>query len=222
MNHSVFWALVRKDIYLMRGFISSILGVGVLSIALVFTGRIGFAIGGVLFLTANVAGAIFVCMYSVLTERKDQSRLFALSLPISGRDYGRSKLVGVCLSYGIPWAVLTAMALGLILVSPRANQGTLVYIIVLQGFVLALFSVVLAALFAVTSELMSGLLIMIVNVLFSLFMVAINQPSIAGQLRGPVPVWTPFAMWSVVGELVVLALSVCFVLAVTARRRDHI
>lgn len=218
----VFWALVRKDIYLMRGFILAILGVGILSMVLVMTGRIGFAIGGVLFLTANVAGAIFISMYSVLTERKDQSRLFALSLPISGRDYGRAKLVGVCVAYGIPWAVLTAMALGLILLSPRANQGTVVYIIVLQGFVLALFSVVLAALFTVTSELMSGLLIMIVNVLFSLFMVTINQPSIAGQLRGPVPVWSPFALWSMAGEITVLALSVCFVLIVTARRRDHI
>ena len=93
MKSSVFWALVRKDVYMLRGFMYATLAIGVLSVVLVRFGKIGFAVGGVLFLTANVGSAIFISMYSLLTERKNRSRAFALSLPISGADHDRSKLV---------------------------------------------------------------------------------------------------------------------------------
>jgi ABC-2 type transport system permease protein len=222
MNRSVFWALVRKDIYLLRGFISAALGTGLLAVGLVFTGKIGFAIGGILFLTANVAGAIFIAMYTLFTERKDQSRLFALSLPISGTNYDRAKLVGGYVGYCIPWTVLTLLAIAVFLLAPDADRGMVVYAIVLQGFVLALFSIVMAALFVITSEIVSGLSILCVNILFSLFMVTVNQPSVTQPWKGPDIVWTPFAVAMVTGEAIVITIAVCFCLFVTARKRDHL
>ena len=58
MSRSVFWALVRKDLFLMRGFIIAMLVVGLGSWALMGQGGKAFAVGGLLFLTANVAGAM--------------------------------------------------------------------------------------------------------------------------------------------------------------------
>jgi len=62
MRSSVFWSLVRKDMYLMRGFMGAMVVVGLVSLVLMALGKVGFAVGGILFLTANVAGAIFIAL----------------------------------------------------------------------------------------------------------------------------------------------------------------
>ena len=184
MRSSVFWSLVRKDVYLMRGFMIAMVVVGLLSLVLMALGKVGFAVGGILFLTANVAGAIFIALTILFGERKDRSRTFALSLPISGYQYDMAKLLAGYLSFGIPWLVLTAAAIGMFLLPPREHLGMVVYALVLQGFVLALFSVTLSAMFVITSEAMTGMVILGTNICFSLFMVTLNQPETAGPLRG--------------------------------------
>jgi ABC-2 type transport system permease protein len=221
MNSSVFWALVRKDLYLMRGFMMATVLTGVVAVVLMKFGKVGFAVGGILFITADVASGIFIAMYSLMAERKDLSRTFALSLPISGHRYDLSKLLSGYLTFGIPWAVMTAMALGVFLL-PGAQRGMLVYALSIQAFVLALFSVVLVALFVVSSEAMSGLVILVVNICFSLFMVELNQPQISAPLHGPTIIWTPFAVTALCGDALVLALSIAYALFLSSRRRDYI
>jgi hypothetical protein len=218
---SVFWALVRKDVYLMRGFMIATVGVGVLAVLLMRFGRVGFAVGGILFLTANVASGIFIPMYSLLTERKERSRGFALSLPVSGASYERSKLTSAYLTYGLPWLVLTTIAVLVFLLRPE-QQGMVVYALVLQFFVLAIFSFVLSTLLVVPSEAFSGVVILFANICFSLFMVALNQPAVAEPLRGPQIVWTPFALWMLCGELLVVVLSLAIAILVASRKRDYI
>jgi ABC-2 type transport system permease protein len=222
MRSSVFWSLVRKDIYLMRGFMIAMVVVGLASLVLMALGKVGFAVGGILFLTANVAGAIFIALTILMGERKDRSRTFALSLPISGFHYDMAKVLAGYLSFGIPWLLLTAAAIGMFLLPPQEHLGMVVYALVLQGFVLALFSVSLSAMFVITSEPLSGLVILGTNICFSLFMVTLNQPHTADPLRGPHMVWTPFAQWMVAGEVLVIALALAFTAFVTSRNRDYI
>jgi ABC-2 type transport system permease protein len=222
MNSSVFWALVRKDLYLMRALVVAIIVAGGIAFLLMGFGKIGFAVGGILFLTANVAGGIFIAMLSVLTERVKNVQLFALSLPISGAQYGRAKLLSTWLVYGIPWGVLTALAVLSFLLSPEADRGMVVYAVILQGFVLAIFSVMLATLFLVKSEPLSGIGILVVNICFSLFMVKVNQPEVIGLLRTDTIVWTPFARAMLAGEVLVMIASLVVVLIVTSRQRDHV
>jgi hypothetical protein len=69
---------------------------------------------------------------------------------------------------------------------------------------------------------MSGMVILVTNICFSLFMVTLNQPNIAGPLRGPQLMWTPFALWMLAGEVLVIALALVFVAFVTSRKRDYI
>jgi hypothetical protein len=220
MNH-VFWILVRKDIYILRRFIVAAVLAGVLAVALRGFGKVGLAVGMVLFITVNVASGIFIAMYSLMVERRDRSRTFALSLPISGPLYDVAKLLSGYIAYCVPWCVLTVMAV-IMLLFPSNTRGMVVYTIVLQGFELALFSVVLAALFAVTSEAMSGVVILAVNICFSLFMITLNQESNLAPLRGDQIVWTPFHVWVGLGEVITIALSVAFAMFVTSRRRDYI
>jgi hypothetical protein len=222
MSRSVFWALVRKDLFLMRGFIIAMLVVGLGSWALMGQGGKAFAVGGLLFLTANVAGAIFIAVYSMQAERKEQARLFALSLPISGVRYYLSKLASGYLSFGIPWLVLTTVGLLGILLNEQGDRGMLVYGILIQCFVLAQFSVVMAAMFVSTSDAMSGIVILAVNIGFSLFMIQINQPEIIGPWKSDAIVWTPFARHMLAGELVAMVLALGIAVYILSRSRDHI
>jgi hypothetical protein len=223
VKSSVFWALVRKDLYVLRGFMIATVVVGLASLFSMRFGRAGFAIGGILFLTASVAGGIFIAMYSLITERKEQSKLFALSLPISGARYELAKLVSGYLAYGLPWAVLTGVAvLGFFTPDNAGERGMVVYGLVLQLFVFAVFSFVMLWLFLVASEALAGIAILISNIGFSLFMVTLNQPEVTKPLRTPHIVWTPFTQWALAGELLVIALSIGLALFAISRRRDHI
>lgn len=218
---SVFWTLVRKDLYLQRGLLVAMPGAGVLALLLAMLGKFGYAVGGILFLTANVAGAIFIAIFTVFNERKELTRAFSLSLPVSGVQYERAKLVAGYLAFLAPWALLTVLV-EVMFLRAGPHHGMTVYSLVLQGFVLALFSVMLAALFFVTSELMSGLLILGTNILFSLFMVSLNVPAISGGLDGPDVRWTTFAVWMLCGELLATVLSIGFSLSAIARRREYL
>ena len=223
MKRSVFWALVRKDLYVLRVFMIVGTVVGLAALSSMGFGRAGFAIGGILFLTANVASGIFIAMYSLLTERKDQSRIFALTLPISGFKHDLAKLVSGYLSFGIPWTVLTVAALASFLLPEAAPQrGMIVYGLVLQVFVMALFSFVLLWLSINSSEGLAGIAILVSNIGFSLFMVTLNQPEVTGPLKTPEIVWTPFTAGALAAELIVIVLSVGFALFALSRRRDHI
>lgn len=221
MRSSVFWSLVRKDLYLMRILMIAIVVVGLVSLVLITLGKVGFAVGGILFLTANVAGAIFIAL-NLFGERKDRSRTFALSLPISGYQHDLSKLVSGYLTFGIPWLVLTVAAIAMFLLPPQERLGMVVYVLVLQGFVLVLFSVALSSMFVITSEPMTGMVILGTNICFSLFMVTLNQPETAGPLRTPQIVWTPFALWMLAAEMLVIVLALAFAALVTSRKRDYI
>jgi hypothetical protein len=222
MNRSVFWALVRKDIYLLRGFMIAMLVVGLGSWVLMGQGGKAFAVGGLLFLTANVAGAIFIALTSMQAERREQARLFALSLPISGVQYSLSKLTSAYLAFGLPWLVLTTAGLLGIVLSEEGDRGMLVYGVLIQLFVLAQFSVVMAAMFVSSSDAMSGLSILAVNIAFSLFMMQINQPEITAPWKSDDIVWTPFARHMLLGELVATVLALGLVVYILSRSRDHI
>lgn len=220
MSSSVFWALVRKDLYLQRGIMIATVITCLLAVVLTSLGKVGLAVGGVLFLTADIASGIFIAMYCLQAERKSLSHLFALSLPISGFRYDLSKLVSGYLAYGIPWLVLTGIAASLFLL-PGQDRGMIVYVLLLQMFVLALFSVMLAVLFAVKSELMSAAVIVVVNICFSLFVVDLNLPQNAQPMHGPTLVFTRFAITALCADAAVMALALSFALVLLSRRRDY-
>jgi hypothetical protein len=189
MNRSVFWLLVRKDLYLLR--VLSIAGVvtGLLALFLMLFGKVAYAVGGVLYLTANIASALMLAMASLLGERKEQTRLFALSMAVL-------------------W--------------PAIPAGYLVFTILLQGSFLTLFCVFVATLFVLTSEFAGGLAILVVNVMFTLFMIMVSQPANSGPLHTSHIVWTPFAKTTLAVEVLMTVLALAFALIAISRKRDHL
>jgi ABC-2 type transport system permease protein len=222
MRSSVFWTLVRKDLYILRAFAITGLVTGLVALGAMLIGKVGFAIGGVLYLTANVAMGILIAMYGFTMDRRDQTRLFALSLPISAQHHDLAKMTAAFLAYGIPWLVLTLVGVVLLPLLEVIPRGLMVYGMLVQGCCLALFSALVAAMFVVTNEQWAGLAVITINILFSLFMVTLSQPSVSAPMHGPLIVWTEGAIWLAVCECVLAAVAVVFAISITLRKRDHL
>jgi hypothetical protein len=219
----VFWTLVRKDMYLLRPFSAAGLGTGLLALGVMMAGKTGFAVGGILYLTANVASGVMIAMYGFMYDRKEQTRLFALSLPISAQRHELAKLTGAFLTYGIPWGILTLAGAVLMPLAGIFPRGFLVYALLVQGCCLALFGVLVAAMFVVAkSERLAGLAVITTNLLFSLFMVTLSQPAIMGSMHGPQVVWTDAALEMLTGEIGLLMATLLIAAAIIFRTRDHL
>jgi ABC-2 type transport system permease protein len=222
MRSSVFWALVRKDMYVLRAFSTAGLVTGLLALGAMLVGKVGFAIGGILYLTANVATGIMIAMYGFMNDRKEQTRLFSLSLPISGQHHELAKLLAAFLSYGIPWAILTLVGAVLMPLAGVFPRGFMVYALLVQGCCLALFGFLIGTMFIAKSERLAGLAVITTNLLFSMFMVTLSQPAISGSMHGPQIVWSDVALWLLTGEVGLLVAALVFAVSIIFRTRDHL
>ena len=95
--------LIAKELYLNRWLmIGAVIG-GLLAVYVASTSTMGFNIGALTWLTIIIAMGVVLPLYGVHQERKDRALLFALSLPLSGVDYMRTKMMALMLCFLIPW-----------------------------------------------------------------------------------------------------------------------
>jgi hypothetical protein len=222
MSSSVFWAVVRKDIYVCRAFGGAGLLSGLLALGLMATGKIGYAIGGVVYLSALVAAGIMIATYGFMADRKAQSRVFSLTLPISGQHHDLAKVTAAFLTYGVPWIILTAVSVLLLPLSGALPRGYVVYGLLVQGCCMALFSAMVAAMMVANSDLFVGLAVIINNIVFTLAIMILSQPSVSGPMQGSRIVWTDVAVWFLTVEVSLLVVSVLVAISIVLRKRDYL
>src|SRR5690348_8562850 len=190
MSSTVVRQLVIKDIYVNRGILWGAVLVGTLGLALASLGPNGYAFGSILYLTALIATAMFLAMYGVMQERKDRSDLFVLSLPLSGADYARAKVLGVVLSFMIPWALLTAGAVVVVATSATISHGMVAFTLLISVYVLAAFCVLIAIVLLVRSDAIAVAGVVLTNFSITAFMFAITLvPAVSASMRAPAVVW---------------------------------
>lgn len=215
--------LIVKDLYLNRWFIAVAIVAGLVSLGIATTGRIGFNVGALCWMTVIVALGVLLPMYGVVNERKERSLLFVLSLPISGVDYVRAKLFGLMLCFLLPWLVLSAGAVGLIVVSDAIPDGLLPFASLLCGFLLVNFGFVLVGALLTRSEAVMGAIIIGTNMAVTLYFFLLGGlPQINAHLSGPHPVWngTVWLIFSIQACVLIATLALC--LLVSRYRRAFI
>ena len=120
MNYHMVWRLVWKDWYLYRWAILSALAGGAATLALIATGgSVAFYFGVVLLVTLLIAAGAYLAGSTTVNERKEQTLAFVMSLPISYREYTAAKLLANLLIFLIPWVLLAAGSIALLLLSPK-------------------------------------------------------------------------------------------------------
>ena len=135
--------LIAKDFYLNRWLIIGSTVAGLAGLLIAAEGKVRFNIGMLIWLTTIVAFGVVLAMFAIANERKERALQFVLSLPLSHGDYVRIKVVGLLLCFLVPWLMLSAGAVALIAVMPNLPDGLLPFAVLLCGFLLANYSVVL-------------------------------------------------------------------------------
>jgi ABC-2 type transport system permease protein len=215
--------LVAKELYLYRWLLVGATAAGFAGLAAAAGGEIGFNIGFIVWLTAIIALGVMLALFGVASERKDRSLLFVLSLPLSPGDYVRAKLLGLLVCFLLPWALLSAGAVTLILVMPGIADGLLPYAVLLCVFLLLNFALVLCAALHISSEAAMGGVIILTNMSVSLFMMGVGRISAVGQyMLAATPVWNGTFWLLLAGETALTVLALSLPLFTAARRRDFL
>ena len=215
--------LIAKELYVNRWLIAGAAVAAALSAGTAALGEMAFNIGALTWITTVIAVGVMLAIYGVMNERKEQSLQFVLSLPLSVSQYVGAKLLGLLLSFLGPWLVATLGAAILVLAHPGVPDGLLPYVLALCVFMLMNFSLVLCGTLFVRSESAVSVVIILTNMLVSVYMFTIGtQAGLKDHMYGPTPVWND-TFFTVLGvELFVLVVALALPLATAARRRDFI
>jgi ABC-2 type transport system permease protein len=221
MNHLT-RKLIARELHKQRWMIGGSLLVGLAGLGFVARGGLlSFNVGFLIWLTTIVAFGVIIAMFSIATERKERVMNWVLSLPLSHGDYVRTKVLALLLCFSIVWFVLSAAALGFILVLPGLPDGLLPFAVLLCAFMLGNYSFVVCSALHLQSEGAMTAVIIVHNIAISLFMFGVAAiEDISHHMQGAVPVWNS-AFWTVLaGVLAIFALLFGLPFLVAARRRD--
>jgi ABC-type transport system involved in multi-copper enzyme maturation permease subunit len=222
MSNPMIRTLIGKELSLNRKFMVAATAGGLVSLGVSVLGRIGWATGAIMFLTVLIAYGVILPMYAMGGERKERTRLFVLSLPVSRGEYVWTKVVGVTLCFLIPWAVLLVAALALILASPMPD-GLAVFTSLVMMFALADFSIVTCASMLLVSEAAMAVVIIFTNMSVTFFMVGITSLTRVGRDMSVDAVnWSTPALATLGVEVAVMAAAFALLFWVTGREPDII
>ena len=223
MNRSMVWRLIAKDLYLYRWLIAGSLALGIASLAVA---RIRFMpgdIGLILFMTSIIALGVFLAMYGIMTERKEKSLLFVLSLPVSSMQYTTAKIAASLIAFLIPWIVLTATILWLSVAFDPPPDGSIPFTFVMMVFFLANFCALIALLLISGSESWAIAGILLTNFAVVVFMNTVRDlPGIGEHIDGPIQVWSATIFRILAVETAVIVLSLALAFYVQSRKKDFV
>lgn len=210
MNASLNWPLIRllvkKDWHLFEKQLAAYVAGGILALGLLGMAKgWSFYLGSLLLLIVMIGCACSAVANSLVTERKERTLAFVMSLPISPLDFTLSKMLGNLVTFGVPYLVLTLGAVALIFATPLPD-GLFVFWLLMAGHILLAFSISLAVAMSVESEGVSIFVMIASQVLINPFMMGLGQiPAITGTTGGELVVWSWQAIAILAAQLLVSA-----------------
>ncbi len=223
MNYTMVKRLILKDWYLQRWVILGCLAGGVVSLGIVATGsKGGFYIGLLLLVTALIVIGAQVSGSTIVSERKEQTLAFAMSLPISYREYTLSKIAGNLLIFLGAWIPLVIGSLSLLLYQPK-TYGLVPYTAIMATEILVSTCFIISVSVITESQAWMIVAIMIGNVGLNIvgYLVA-HIPSIAKGMEGSSIQWTSAASVVLFAEFATIALLIGGTFFLQSRKKDFL
>jgi ABC-2 type transport system permease protein len=208
LNIPVIKLLVAKDWQLFRKQLAVCVLAGL--VALCFLGLAkpwAFYVGSLMLIIVLVSAACFSISTSLVVERKQQTLAFVMSLPVSPLDFTVAKLAGNLLTFLVPFAVILAGTLAVVLFTPLPD-GLFVYALLIFAWILFAFSVSLAIAMSVQSEGWATFGMIGPMVMINPYMMALTQiPAISERVEQDAIVWTMPAV-AILATLATLAMAI--------------
>lgn len=174
-NYPLIRLLVAKDWQLFQKQLAAFVLGGFVALCLLGMARPwAFYLGSLLLIVVVVAAACFSISTSLLVERKEQTLAFVMSLPVSPLDFTLAKMAGNLLTFLVPFAVLLAGTLGVIVYTPLPD-GLFAYSLLLFGYIGLAYSLSLAVAMHVESEGWNTFTMIASMVLINPFLMALGQ-----------------------------------------------
>lgn len=217
--------LIWKDWYLNRAWIlfSLIGGMATLGLVAVSRGSQIAVILGIIIMATILIGMGAMVMMSAMTERKQQTLPFIMSLPISYLEYTTAKVVGSLLIFLVLWTAMLADMLATILLAPGFPHGLVPFVVIMS--VEILMSTCLVTVVAVTTE-SQGWTVGAAQVgalsLNGIGWWIVRFPGIGGTMTSATLRWSTTATAFLTGELAVIALMIAITFFVQARKKDFV
>src|SRR5882724_2589485 len=153
MNSSVIQAVILKDWRLHRTHVLFSIAAGAIAIAVLQLGNdTSFLLGAVWFFVSLIVLGSMLPVSNVINERKKQTAVFLMSLPMSAIQYAISKLVSTIGMFLVPWTILIVAASTFLLSHRDVPRGIIPVMLILFGLPLVGFLVVAAAALISESE----------------------------------------------------------------------
>jgi ABC-2 type transport system permease protein len=224
MNYAMIQRLILKDWYLHRWeILGSLAGAAAAMAFVIFCGKAGFFIGLTLLITVLIIVAAQLAFASSVTERKEQTLAFIMSLPISYRDYTTAKLLSNLLIFLIPWTAVSLGSTVVLLLVPAATHGLFPFTAIMCVEILLNSCLISCVAIMTESQAWSTTALIAGNVGVNIvgYLVAHIRPIAAG-MTGSNIAWTSAATMCLLGELVLIALLFTLTYLIQSRKPDYL
>ena len=195
----------------------------VATLGIIATGaKVAFLIGLILLIMVIISIGAQMAVATIVTERKEQTLPFVMSLPISYREYTASKLWGNLLIFLVPWLTMVVGSIGLLLWSP-SSRGLVPYTAIMSVEILLSTCLILAVALITESQGWAVAAIMVGNLAVNgIGYVVAHIGGIAKGMWGPTIQWSGAASAVLLAELTTVALLLGGTFFVQSRKKDFL
>lgn len=210
------WQVYQKQ---LAGYVAGLL----LALSLVGMGTPGLsAAGALLLLVLLIVVGSYAIQSSIVTERKQQTVPFVMSLPVTPMDVYWGKLLANLAIYLVPFLLVMGGLSTLILTTPRPDGG-LPWTVVVAGFVLMNFSVSLCMAIAVDSEGWNVFVMLALMTLVGPFIFWVSRlDGIAQYMETDQIVWGAPVVGLLASEMAVIAIAIFITSWIHARKSSFL
>jgi len=224
MNYSMVKCLMLKDWYLQRWTIVASIAAGIASLGIIVSGsKPAFYIGLLLLITIVISAGAHLAVSTMVTERKEKTLSFVMSLPISYREYTAAKILVNLILFLVPWLALVAGSFAIILLAPGVPHGLLPYVAIMATEILVSTCFIVAV--ALISESQGWTIAAIITGNLALNVIGYfvaHIGSIAQTMGGSTVQWTPAAVAVLISEFTAVSLLLGLSFFFQSRKRDYL
>lgn len=178
--------------------------------------------GALLLLVLLVVVGSYAIQFSIMTERKQQTVPFIMSLPVTPMDFYWGKLLANLVIYLVPFLLVTGGLFALILTTPTPD-GAVTLVLVIATFMLLNFCVSLCVAIAVDSEGWNVFTMLALMTLIGPFIYWVVQlDGIVQYLKTDQIVWSGTVLGLLCAELTLILVAIFVTSWVHARRSSFL
>lgn len=223
MKPSLLPVLIRKDLQMTWPFIAVAVAVGVGALVMWQFASETLAIAATVafFIVLIMLGIVPMTM--IINERKKQTLAFIMSLPVTAAQYAIATFTAAFSMFVIPWLMLVAAALALIISRDDVPNGVIPLALILMLLPLIGFLIQTSIAIVAESETRSVFTMGAVNVSYSFVWVGISTArGLTQDLGSATPVWNETVLSVLGGEIALIAIVLSVALYLQSRKRDFV